>query len=176
MNFRKATETVRTAAEAGDMDWSVPDDVWNEDKRLGLAAQVSALQTHWVLLLQEHPTEQLLAMYKQVTNDFYDARYDSRYLGSSGDTVTWVDRKRLAVVIALGSKLTEEIDRPASEEFDSPLRRGGTSHSGRQNMIHTKAVNSRKDQWFTDKKARQAEKTPGWTRLKIWMSPSHRKE
>lgn len=96
---------------AQEMDWTIPGDVLRKNEWLGL-------QAYWAKQLQERPTEDLLAIYKELTVNFRDALFDLRYLGSSGDTVSWLDRKRIAVTIALGLKLTNETDRLAESEFE----------------------------------------------------------
>jgi hypothetical protein len=100
-----------------ELDWSIPDEIWIEYEEHGLAAQVQAAQTHWAKQCQPFSVYQLLDLYKHLTEDFYDARLSLRH-GGSGDTASRLDRKRLAVVIAIGSKLTEDIDHRASQEFD----------------------------------------------------------
>lgn len=101
-----------------EIDWNIPDEVWKENEEFGWAAQVHSAQLHWAEQCQRLGVYGMLDLYKRLTDDFYDARWGQQYCGSSGDTVSWLDRKRLAVVMAIGAKLTEDIDRRAEEEFD----------------------------------------------------------
>lgn len=105
-----------------EIDWNIPDEIWDEHKGFGLSAQVCSAQNYWANKLALSMTnEQLLELFKSLSEAYWDERYWIHLCSSVHqiDEITWLDRKKFAVVQALGMLAVRHIEDPLADEYEA---------------------------------------------------------
>lgn len=104
------------------MDWTIPNEIWDEWKDHGLAAQILVTTKHWAGRLAAEMTQaELLDLFKTLSQEYWELSYHMHQSSSArqGDKAAWLGRKKGAVVQALGIQMVRHIEDPLADEYEA---------------------------------------------------------
>jgi hypothetical protein len=103
------------------MDWTIPDEIRDEWKDDGPAAQILATTNHWAGKLAAEMTQaELLDLFKTLSQEYWELAYHIHQSSSARqcDRLAWLGRKKGAVVQALVMQMVRHIEDPLADEYD----------------------------------------------------------